>query len=228
MQNAISVTELSRKIKSTIENQFDLCGVWVKGELSGVTYHSSGHIYFTLKDKDSLIQGAMFRNANLKLSFRPAEGMSVIALGNVSVYEKRGNYQLIVKELLLEGQGEIQLRLEKQKKKLLAEGLFSPANKKKIPPLPKKIGIATSPTGAAFRDIIKVALRRFPNIEILLAPAKVQGEDSVPSIVKAIEELNNPKWHVDLIIAGRGGGSVEDLLCFSDEAVVRAFAARVV
>ncbi|MGL4370440.1 MAG: exodeoxyribonuclease VII large subunit, partial [Spirochaetota bacterium] len=140
------------------------------------------------------------------------------------VYEKRGAYQMIAAVVKLEGIGELQKRIEQLKKKLSAEGLFDQSRKKEIPFLPRRIGVVTSPTGAAFRDILKVALRRYPTIEIILAPAKVQGDDAAATIVKGIEELNNPKWGIDLIIAGRGGGSFEDLMPFNEECVVRAFA----
>lgn len=224
MQNPLTVYELSQRIKTCVDNNPLLSNVWVKGEITGITYHSSGNIYFTLKDKDSLISAAFFRYMNSKLKFKLNEGQSIIALGSVVIYDKRGSYQLKVADIMLEGVGEIQLMLDELKKKLAKEGLFDASKKRPFPFLPKRIGIVTSPTGAALRDILKVALRRYPNLEIILAPAKVQGSDSPKSIIKAIRELNREKWNVDLIIAGRGGGSVEDLLPFSDEGVVRAFA----
>lgn len=201
-----------------------MSGVVVKGEISNITYHSSGHIYFTLKDDGAVISAAFFKNSNRSCKIKLIEGMSVLALGSVSVYEKRGSYQLIVRSVMDEGIGKLQLKIEELKKKLISEGLFDPERKRQLPFLPKVIGVVTSPTGAAFRDILKVLLRRFPNINVILAPAKVQGDDAPATIVRAIEELNDPKHNIDLIIAGRGGGSFEDLLPFNDESVVRAFA----
>lgn len=225
MDRILSITELSAVIKSKIEGDPFLTSIWVKGELSNVTYHSSGHIYFTLKDRNAVIGVAFFKGANRGLKFRLEDGMEVVIFGSVTVYEKTGRYQIIVADVKLEGVGELQKRIEQLKKKLTAEGLFDQTRKKELPFLPKRIGVVTSPTGAAFRDILKVALRRFPSIEILLAPAKVQGDDAAASIVRAIEELNDPRWGVDVIIAGRGGGSFEDLMPFNEEMVVRAFAA---
>ncbi len=149
--------------------------------------------------------------------------MSIFAFGGVTVFEKRGSCQFNVAAVRLEGEGELQKRIEQLKKKLTAEGIFDQARKRPLPFLPKRIGIVTSPTGAALRDIIKVALRRFPNIEIVLAPAKVQGDDAAQTIVRGIEELNRPEHRIDVIIAGRGGGSFEDLMPFNEESVVRAF-----
>ncbi len=219
-----TVTQLSRIIKQTIEQSPTLTSVLIKGELSNVTYHSSGHIYCTLKDDGAIINAAFFKYANRSLKVRLEEGMSIIAEGNVSVYEKRGSYQLIIKSIIPDGIGQIQLRIEQLKKKLMEEGLFDQERKRPLPMLPRRIGVVTSPTGAAFRDILKVLLRRFPNIEILLAPAKVQGDDAPETIVRAIQKLNDPAYGIDLIIAGRGGGSFEDLLPFSEEIVVRAYA----
>jgi exodeoxyribonuclease VII large subunit len=224
MDKILSITELSAIIKSKIEGDPFLTSVWVKGELSNITYHSSGHIYFTLKDRNAVISGAFFKGANRHLKFRLEDGLSVIVFGSVTTYEKTGRYQLIVADVKLEGIGELQKRIEQLKKKLTAEGIFDASRKKEIPFLPKRIGVVTSPTGAAFRDILKVALRRYPTIEVILAPAKVQGDDAAATIVKGIEELNNPEWEIDVIIAGRGGGSFEDLMPFNEEIVVRAFA----
>jgi exodeoxyribonuclease VII large subunit len=220
-----TVTELTREIKRALEGNENFTGVWVRGEIYNLTYHSSGHIYFTLKDSNALIAATFFKGANRSLKFRLEEGMQVLALGSVTLFEKRGSYQLNVIQVKPDGLGELQQRIEQLKKKLLEEGLFDPSNKKPLPFLPRRIGIVTSPTGAAVRDIIKVALRRYPTIEILVAPANVQGDDAAPSIARAIEELNRPHYGLDLIIAGRGGGSFEDLMPFNEEIVVRAFAA---
>lgn len=218
-----TVTELTREIKAAIEGNESFSGIWVKGEVYNLTYHSSGHIYFTLKDDNALIAATFFKNANRRLNFKLEEGMKVLAMGSVTLYEKRGAYQLNVSQVRPEGIGELQKRIEQLKKKLEAEGIFDPARKRPLPLLPRKIGIVTSPTGAAVRDILKVALRRYPNIEILLAPAKVQGDDAARAIALGIMELNRPEYGVDVIIAGRGGGSFEDLMPFNEEIVVRAF-----
>ena len=220
----LSITELSSVIKQTIEGNSLLSNVAVIGEVSNVTNHSSGHIYFTLKDSGAVISAAFFKYANRSCRVRLKEGLKVIALGSVTVYEKRGSYQLIVKSLIEDGIGELQRQIQELKERLLKEGLFDNERKKSLPFLPRRIGIVTSPTGAAFRDILKVLLRRFPNVEVVLAPAKVQGSDASVSIVRAIEELNKEKYDIDLIIAGRGGGSFEDLMPFNEEPAVRAFA----
>jgi exodeoxyribonuclease VII large subunit len=220
-----SVSEITRLLKKSIEGNPEFTSVWVKGELSNVTYHSSGHIYFTLKDEQAVLSSAFFKYANKSLSFRLEEGMSVLTLGSFTVYEKRGNYQFIVTQMRLEGIGELLKRIEQLKKRLLEEGALDAARKKEKPFLPRRIGVVTSPTGAAIRDIIKVAMRRFPNIEIVLAPARVQGTDAVASIVRGIEELGRPVHSIDLIICGRGGGSFEDLMPFNEEPVVRAILA---
>ena len=223
-QQAYSVSALTKAIKAAVEGNPTLTSIWIKGEISNLTKHSSGHIYFTLKDKDAVISATFFRFANKNLNFDLKDGMSVFAFGGVTLFEKRGSYQFNVASMSLEGMGELQKQIEELKKKLLAEGLFDTARKKPLPFLPRRLGLVTSPTGAALRDIIKVALRRYPNIEILLAPAIVQGVGAAEAIVYAIKELNNEKYGIDVIIAGRGGGSFEDLLAFNEESVVRAFA----
>lgn len=219
-----SVSEITRLIKKTLEGRSDFSGVWVRGEIYNFTTHASGHIYFTLKDDNAVISAVFFRSANRGLSFKPRDGMTVLVQGNITVYEKRGSYQLNVTAMQEEGIGELQRRIERLKQKLLAEGLFDPSRRRPLPFLPRRIGIATSPTGAAVRDIIKVALRRYPGIGIVIAPAIVQGDGAVESIVAAIRELNRPEYGIDVIIAGRGGGSFEDLMPFNEEPVVRAFA----
>jgi exodeoxyribonuclease VII large subunit len=218
-----TVTEINRLIKFELEENPRFNNIWIKGEIYNLTYHSSGHIYFTLKDDGAVISAVFFRYANKNLKFKLEEGMSVLVFGGLTVFEKRGSYQLNVLSARPEGAGELQKRIEQLKKKLTEEGIFDPARKRQLPFLPKRLGVATSPTGAAVRDIIKVALRRFPNIEIIIAPARVQGEDAPLSIARAIAELNRPELAVDVIIAGRGGGSFEDLFSFNEEIVVRAF-----
>ncbi len=222
-QKVYTVAELTRSIKRTLEGRADFNNLWVKGEIFNLTVHSSGHIYFSLRDNDAVISAVFFRHANRNLTFKMREGMNILALGSITVYEKRGGYQINVAMVKQEGLGELQKRIEMLKQKLAAEGVFSPERKRPIPFLPRRLGIATSPTGAAVQDIIKVALRRYPTIEIIIAPAVVQGVDAPVSIVRAIEELNRPEYRIDCIIAGRGGGSFEDLMPFNEEPVVRAF-----
>ncbi len=219
-----TVAEINGLIKSEVENNPYLSSVWVKGEVYNLTYHSSGHIYFTLKDDSSSISAVFFKYANKNLKFKLEEGMKILVSGGITVFEKRGSYQLNVLTARPEGAGELQKRIEQLKKKLTEEGLFDPSKKRKLPFLPARLGIVTSPTGAAVRDIIKVALRRYSNIEIIIAPAKVQGDDAAATIAAAIKELNKPQWNIDVIIAGRGGGSFEDLMPFNEESVIRAFA----
>lgn len=223
-EKPFNVTEITRLIKGTLESHPVMSGIWIRGEIYNLTYHSSGHIYFTLKDEGASIQAAFFKNANKNLSFQLKEGMMVLVSGKITVFEKRGNYQVTVFQARPDGIGELQQRIEELKKLLMSEGIFNEDRRRPLPFLPRTIGVVTSPTGAALRDIMKVALRRYPNIHILLAPAKVQGDDAALTIVRGIEELNDPRWKVDVIIAGRGGGSFEDLLPFSEEPVVRAFA----
>jgi len=219
-----TVAEINGLIKSEVENNPYLSSVWVKGEVYNLTYHSSGHIYFTLKDDSSSISAVFFKYANKNLKFKLEDGMKVLVSGGITVFEKRGSYQLNVLTARPEGAGELQKRIEQLKRKLADEGLFDQSKKRKLPFLPARLGIVTSPTGAAVRDIIKVALRRYSNIEIIIAPAKVQGDDAAATIAAAIKELNKPEWNIDVIIAGRGGGSFEDLMPFNEEIVIRAFA----
>ena len=222
-RKAYTVSALTKAVRAALESP-QFTSIWLKGEVSNLTYHSSGHIYFTLKDKDALIQVTFFRSANKNLKFKLEDGMSVFAFGGVTLFEKQGRYQFNALNVDLEGIGELQRRIEELKKKLSEEGLFSQDRKRPLPFLPHRIGIVTSPTGAAIRDIIKVALRRYPNIEIVLAPAKVQGWDAAAAIAKGIAELNKEKYGIELIIATRGGGSFEDLMPFNEEITVRAFA----
>ncbi|QHI68172.1 exodeoxyribonuclease VII large subunit [Tichowtungia aerotolerans] len=217
----LSVAELNRKARLTLENAIG--EVWVEGEISRLTRHASGHWYFTLKDEAAAVSCAMFKQNNMMVLFEPKDGVKVRVLGQTSLYEARGSYQLIVRSMEDAGKGNLQEQFEKLKAKLAAEGLFDADRKKPLPVLPRKIGVVTSPTGAAVRDIINVLTRRFPNIEILLAPVTVQGEGSAPRIAKAIEYLNT-RNDIDVIIAGRGGGSIEDLWAFNEEGVARAIA----
>ena len=219
-----TVAQINGLIKSEVENNPYLSSIWISGEVYNLTYHSSGHIYFTLKDDASSISAVFFKYANKNLKFKLEDGMKILVFGGITVFEKRGSYQLNVLSARPDGAGELQKRIEQLKKKLSDEGLFDPSRKRKLPFLPARLGIVTSPTGAAVRDIIKVALRRYSNIEIIIAPAKVQGDDAAATIAAAIKELNKPQWNIDVIIAGRGGGSFEDLMPFNEEVVIRAFA----
>lgn len=220
-QKIFSVKELTHRIKKLITDDQFLRNVWVRGEVSNLKRHTSGHLYFTLKDQAASIRCVMFRSDSQRLRFRLDDGLKVIAGGYVSVYEPSGNYQLYVRELVDDGQGTLWLAFEQLKKRLEAEGLFDPAVKKKLPFLPRKVGVVTSPTGAAIRDIIRVSRRRFPNAHLLLAPVRVQGEGAAAEIALGIERLNRLPG-IDVIIVGRGGGSLEDLWAFNEETVARA------
>ncbi len=214
-----TVTELTRYIRQIIENSFPQ--VWVEGEISNFVLHSSGHMYFSLKDAGSIVQSAMFKRSNEKLKFRLKDGMKVICFGKISVYEPRGSYQLIVEEVEPKGIGALQLQFQQLKDKLNKEGLFDQSHKIPIPELPTRIGIVTSPTGAAIRDILNIARRRFSNVEIMIYPVRVQGEGSKDEIAAAIRDFNRLN-NIDVMIVGRGGGSLEDLWAFNEEVVARA------
>jgi len=217
-----SVSELSLELKNLLEKQFP--DVWVTGEVSNFRAATSGHFYFTLKDASAQIRAVCFRNQARYLKFKPQDGISVIARGHLSVYEARGEYQLYVEYLEPAGVGALQLAFEQLKAKLAAEGLFDPARKKPLPVLPSAVGIVTSPTGAVIRDILRVLKRRFPNMNVMLYPVKVQGEGAAEEIVAGIECFNQHPI-VDVLIVARGGGSLEDLWVFNEEIVARAIAA---
>ncbi len=218
-EKPLTVSELTRRIKFILESSFDV--VLVQGEISNIRQPTSGHYYFTLKDEESQLQAVLWRSRVANLFFTPRDGMKVIARGRITVYEVRGQYQLEVIEILPAGKGELQIAFEQLKAKLFAEGLFDPAHKKPLPPFPERIGVVTSITGAAFRDIVSVLRRRFPALEIIIRHVPVQGEGAAEEIVRAIEEFN--AWgEVDVLIVGRGGGSIEDLWAFNEEIVARA------
>jgi exodeoxyribonuclease VII large subunit len=217
-----SVTELSREIKGMLEGKFP--DVWVTGEVSNFRAAGSGHLYFTLKDASAQLRAVCFRNQARYLKFKPQDGISVIARGRLSVYEARGEYQLYVEYLEPAGLGALQLAFEQLKAKLAAEGLFDPARKKPLPVLPRTVGIVTSPSGAAIRDILRVLRRRFRNMNALLYPVKVQGEGAAEEIAAGIAYFNKLSL-ADVLIVGRGGGSLEDLWAFNEEPVARAIAA---
>lgn len=214
-----TVAELNKYIRVILEDSFP--SVWVEGEISNFLQHSSGHMYFSLRDSGGVLKCAMFQRANAKLKFKPKDGMKVICFGKISVYEPRGDYQLIVEEVEPKGIGALQLQFQQLKEKLAKEGLFDDSHKVPIPPLPTRIGIVTSPTGAAIRDILNVTRRRFSNVEIIINPVRVQGEASKDEIASAIRQFNKLK-NIDVMIVGRGGGSLEDLWAFNEEVVARA------
>lgn len=220
-RQALSVTQINLYIKDKLNSDDVLADVVVKGELSNFKAHSSGHMYMSLKDENSVMRAVMFRGNAAKLAFVPQNGMKVIARGRISVYERDGQYQLYINDMQQEGIGDLYVAFEKLKKKLSAEGLFNPEHKKRLPKYPKKVGVITAPTGAAIRDIINVLSRRFTYADIVLYPVLVQGENSAQSIVKAIDYFNKSKI-ADVIILGRGGGSIEDLWSFNEEIVARA------
>ena len=224
-----TVAELTRAIRGTLETRFD--SVWVQGEISNYKQHPSGHQYFTLKDSRAQIACVIFRNAPLSISQPLADGAQVQVYGNISVFEARGQYQLSVEIVQPRGLGLLQAKFEALKRKLEAEGLFDPARKKPLPRFPKRIGIVTSPSGAAIRDILNILRRRGRGLEILINPVRVQGVGAAAEIASAINELSNPTriWPpLDLIVIARGGGSIEDLWEFNEEIVARAISAAVV
>lgn len=220
-----TVTKLTKEIRFLMEDSFK--DVWVEGEVSNYSLSSSGHAYFSLKDKNSVVNCVLFKGNASGIKFEMEDGLSVLCHGKISVYDKRGQYQLYVDSVEPRGKGALQLAFEQLKRKLSQEGLFNEEFKKTIPALPKSIGVVTSGTGAALQDIINVAQRRFPNINIVIIPVRVQGAEAKNDIVLAIEEFNEYNSYegvetVDLLIVGRGGGSLEDLWSFNEETVARA------
>jgi exodeoxyribonuclease VII large subunit len=220
MGQAYSVTEINQYIKNIFMKDRILNQIYIKGEVSNCKYHTSGHIYFTLKDAQGQLACVMFAGQRKGLTFRLEEGQSVIALGSINVYERDGKYQLYANEIVQDGQGILYERYEKLKRNLEEEGLFDQAHKKPIPSFPKKVGIVTASTGAAIQDIINISKRRNPYVQLILYPALVQGAGSAESVAKGITILD--KLGLDTIIIGRGGGSIEDLWAFNEEIVVRA------
>ncbi len=216
----ITVTQLSRYLKFKFDNDPNLGNVFLKGEISNFKAHSRGHLYFTIKDEGSRINAVMFASNASKLKFNLEDGMKVLVTGRVSVYEATGGYQIYVDDLVIDGLGNLYLEYEKLKKKLASEGLFDKDKKKPIPKFPSKIGIVTAPTGAAIRDILSTIKRRWPIAETILFPSLVQGKEAAPDIIKNIKEAE--KYDLDVLIVGRGGGSIEDMWCFNDEEVAYA------
>lgn len=218
----LTVSQLSDYIKHKIDNDELLQGVWVSGELSNVKLHSSGHLYFTLKDVDqSQIDCVMWSDRVVRLNFQPTDGQHVVAKGDVKVYPPKGRYQLYVRELRLCGVGVLWERFEALKRKLEAEGLFEPSRKRALPEFPEVIGVVTSPDGAAIRDIVRVCKKRCPSVQLILIPTLVQGAEAAPQIAAAIRFANELNMF-DVLIVGRGGGSIEDLWAFNEEVVARA------
>ncbi len=216
----LTISDINRLIKNTIEDNLELRSVYLKGEISNIKYHTRGHLYFSLKDETSKINAVMF-NYQRYLTFNPKDGDAVLVHGRISVYEASGSYQIYVDSMEMDGLGNLYVLFEELKKKLSKEGLFDKEHKQKIKRVPRKIGVITAPTGAAVRDIISTINRRFPMTEIYLFPTLVQGESAAPNIVEMIE-LANTFDDIDTIILGRGGGSIEDLWAFNEEIVARA------
>lgn len=216
-----TVSQVNNYIKRIFDANTILNNIWIKGEISNFKKHYSGHMYITLKDEGGVLKAVMFRSSADKLDFMPQDGMKVMARGRLSVYEAGGAYQLYIEQMQRDGMGDLHLAYEKLKKKLMEEGLFEEGYKKPIPKCPKRVGVVTATTGAAVRDIINVITRRFPLAEIVIYPSLVQGAGAAPDIIRAIEYFDRTK-SVDVIIAGRGGGSIEDLWAFNEESVARA------
>lgn len=216
----ITVSQLSRYLKFKFEQDANLNHVFLKGEISNFKAHTRGHLYFTIKDESSRINAVMFLGQASKLAFTPEDGMKVMVTGHISVYEATGGYQIYVDEMIQDGVGNLYIEYEKLKKKLASEGLFDPSKKKKIPKFPETIGIITAPTGAAIKDILSTIKRRWPITKTILFPSLVQGASAAPEIVKQIKKAQ--EFNLDILIVGRGGGSIEDLWCFNDEEVARA------
>ncbi|MCI8638063.1 MAG: exodeoxyribonuclease VII large subunit [Coprococcus sp.] len=219
-KNVYTVKQVNAYVKNMFAQDFMLNRIYVKGEVSNLKYHTSGHIYFSLKDESGTIACVMFAGQRIGLSFRMQEGGQVIVLGSVSVYERDGKYQLYAKEIVPDGDGLLYERFQALKKELEEMGMFAPEYKKEIPSFVKTVGVVTAPTGAAIRDIINITRRRNPYVQILLYPALVQGEGAAKSVVKGIRMLE--QQNVDVMIVGRGGGSMEDLWAFNEEIVARA------
>ncbi len=218
--NAITVSGLTKYIKSKLESDIHLQNVSVMGEISNLTIHRTGHLYFAIKDEFAVLNAVMFKGAASALAFKPQNGMKIIATGKISVFEPSGRYQIIVSSMSVDGIGDLYVAYEMLKTKLQKEGLFDASHKLPIPKIPSVIGVITSPTGAAVRDIINVLGRRFPFSKVVIYPSLVQGEDAAPQMIKALEYFENSRC-ADVVIIGRGGGSIEDLWAFNDESLAR-------
>ncbi len=216
----ITVSQLTRYIKYKIDNDEHLNLIYLKGEISNFKAHTRGHYYFTIKDETSRINAIMFASSTRNLKFMPEDGMKIMVTGRISVYEATGGYQIYVDNMIEDGIGNLYVQYEQLKKKLEQEGLFDPKHKKEIPKIPTTVGIITAPTGAAIKDILSTIKRRWPNTKTILFPSLVQGASAAPEIVKQINKAQ--EYDLDVLIVGRGGGSIEDLWCFNDESVARA------
>lgn len=222
-QQTLSVAQLTAQIKNSLEGEFT--SVWVSGEISNFSRPQSGHAYFTLKDEQAQIRAVMWRSATSKLKLDLADGLDVICHGHIDVYAPRGSYQLVIDQLQPKGVGALELALRKLREKLAAEGLFDPARKRKLPTFPRRLAFVTSPTGAAVRDFLEVLRRRWRGVDVLVIPARVQGDGAAQEIVAGIRLANRLSPRPDVLVVGRGGGSLEDLWAFNEEPVVRAIAA---
>lgn len=222
-QPALSVTQLTAEIKGLVEESFP--AVWVAGEVSNLSRPQSGHCYFTLKDDKAQIRGVIWRGSASKLSFDMTDGLEIVCHGRLDVYAPRGSYQLVVDQAYPQGVGALELALRQLKEKLAREGLFAPDRKRPLPKFPRRIGFVTSPTGAAIRDFLEVLRRRWAGVEVLVIPARVQGEGAAAEIAAGIKAANRLQPPLDVLVVGRGGGSLEDLWAFNEEPVVRAVAA---
>ncbi len=218
----LKISELNTYIKSIFDENPYLNKVYLRGEISNFKNHSRGHLYFTLKDETSRINAVMFYSSAITLKFAPEDGMNVLVEGRISCYPAQGTYQIYVDKMEPDGLGELYVKFEELKEKLSKEGLFLPEHKKPIPRIPKRVGVITAPTGAAIKDIISTIKRRFPICETILFPALVQGKDAAPDIVRQIKEADSGLYDLDVLIVGRGGGSIEDLWAFNEEIVARA------
>ena len=216
----LTVSQLTKYIKYKLDNDVNLREVYLKGEISNFKAHTRGHFYFTIKDEGSRINAVMFASSASKVKFTPEDGMKILATGRISVYEATGGYQIYVNEMMEDGVGNLYVAFEQLKKKLASEGLFDDRYKKSIPKIPERVGVITAPTGAAIRDIISTINRRFPLTEVILLPSLVQGEGAKEDIVRQIKRAED--YNLDVLIVGRGGGSIEDLWAFNEEIVARA------
>ena len=224
-RRTFTVTELNARLRALLESEFD--DIWVAGEISGCKMASSGHCYFTLKDREAQLRCVCFRSSLRYLKFKPQDGVAVLARGRLDLFEARGEYQLLVEALEPQGHGALQFAFEQLKKKLAADGLFEASRKRPIPKLPQRIGIVTSPTGAVIRDITQILSRRFPGLHIRIYPAQMQGDGSVDAVCRAIQYFGSTQW-AEVVIVARGGGSLEDLWTFNEESVARAIAASAI
>jgi exodeoxyribonuclease VII large subunit len=222
VRRVLSVSQLTAALRELVEGRFP--EVWVEGELSGARVWNTGHLYFTLKDPGAQLKGVMFRSTLRYLKFKPADGLRVVVRGRLSIYDPKGEYQIVAEHMEPQGLGALQLAFEQLKKRLQAEGLFDAARKRPLPALPRRIGIVTSIDGAALRDIVRVLRRRYPNAHLVIAPCRVQGDTAAAEVARALRRICRVD-HVDVVICGRGGGSIEDLWAFNEEVVARAIAA---